>query len=188
MPQIGDYGSERPEIVTLTPEAKQLFVEYYDNHNRQQIDKQGDEAAAWAKLEETPARLALVIHFVRWIQNPQSVVHGVVDAITMRAAIESTEWFKNEAMRIYAMLAGDSEINERERFATWVRERGGKVSPREVQQGCRWLRAPGAAEAALNDLVDHGYGQWENSETGTNGRPTRRFILNAVNETIKNAG
>ena len=46
--------------------------------------------------------------------------------------------------------------------------------------GCRWLRASGAAEASLDELVKNGWGAWEPSPAGQRGQPTRRFHLSDV--------
>jgi len=61
------------------------------------------------------------------------------------------------------------------------------VTSREVRLGCRWLREPDAAEAALKGLVKAGFGCWLNSPpTAKGGRPSRVFKLSTastVNET-----
>jgi hypothetical protein len=88
------------------------------------------------------------------------------------------KWFKHEARRVYAMLdESDAERDER-RLADWIGGKGGTVTPREVQQGCRWLKEPGAAEAALEELVKAGRGTWRDAPTtAKGGRPTRAFVL-----------
>ena len=87
------------------------------------------------------------------------------------------KWFKHEARRVYAMLdESDAERDER-RLVDWIGRKGGTVTPREVQQGCRWLKEPGAAETALEELAKAGHGIWEPSPAGRRGQPTRRFKL-----------
>jgi hypothetical protein len=60
----------------------------------------------------------------------------------------------------------------------WIGRKGGTVTPREVQQGCRWLKEPGAAEAALDQLVRARCGVWwDVPTTARGGRPARGFML-----------
>ena len=52
------------------------------------------------------------------------------------------------------------------------------MTPREVQQGCRWLKEPGKAESALEELVKSRRGYWQDSaSTAKGGRPGRAFVL-----------
>jgi hypothetical protein len=73
----------------------------------------------------------------------------------------------------------------------WIGRKGRPVTPREVQQGCRWLKEPGAAESALNDLDMAGLGHWcDAPSTPRGGRPARTFSLSTgstVYETTGNA-
>jgi hypothetical protein len=97
---IGPDGDPVPRIVRLSREAKQAYVNFYDTHAKEMADLSGDLAAAFANLEELPARLALVIHFVRWASG-ESVNPDVIDAETMNNAIALTEWHKHETRRVY---------------------------------------------------------------------------------------
>jgi hypothetical protein len=73
----------------------------------------------------------------------------------------------------------DAERDQR-RLVEWIDRKGGTVTAREVQMGCRWLREPGAAEAVLEELVRTGRGTWEQSSSGQRGQPTRRFKLSTL--------
>jgi hypothetical protein len=60
----------------------------------------------------------------------------------------------------------------------WIGRKGGTVTPRGVQQGCRWLKEPGAAETALEELVKAERGTWRDvPTTAKGGRPARAFVL-----------
>jgi hypothetical protein len=174
-PEFSD-GEPRPALVRLTPEAKTAWVSYYNAHAAEQVDLTGDMAAAWSKLEEYAARLALIIHYVRWAAGDVAN-ERMLDVTSMRAGIELANWFKNEARRIYLILDESDTQRDQRRLVEWIERRGGTVAIREVQAGCRWLRAPGAAEAALEELVKAGRGTWEQSQPGQRGKPARRFRL-----------
>ena len=186
-PLADNDGKYRPALVRLSADAKAAWKAYYNAHAIEQADLTGDTAAAWSKLEEYAARLALVLHFTRWAAgDPNLTEPGTVDAASMNAGITLAKWFKHEALRVYAMLdESDTERDER-RLVDLIGRKGGTVTAREVQQGCRWLRGPGAAEAALEELAKAGRGIWEQSAAGQRGHPTRRFKLSTVSTVYGN--
>lgn len=181
-PDADDTGALRPALLSLDPDAKRLWIEFYDAHNTETAEHIGDLAAAWSKLEEIPARLALLIHEVRIAANVSAVPDpDRVDAVTMTAAIRLIEWFKHETQRVYAILA-ENDIDralrrDRDRLVHWIERRGGTTTARDAQTNCRWLKRPGAAEAALDELVRAGAGSWVPTPAGSPGKPTRRFVL-----------
>jgi hypothetical protein len=181
-PDTDDGGAPRPALLSLDPDAKRLWVEFYDAHNTETAEHIGDLAAAWSKLEEITARLALLIHEVRIAANVSDVPDpDRVDAVTMAAAIRLIEWFKHETQRVYAILA-ENDIDralrrDRDRLVHWIERRGGATTARDAQTNCRWLKRPNAAEAALDELVKAGAGSWVPTPAGTPGKPTRRFVL-----------
>jgi hypothetical protein len=181
-PTIGDEGEPRPVVVGLTPDAKAAWKAYYNDHAQEQADLAGELSAAWSKLEEYAARLALVDHFARWAaDDPTLASADVVDAASMAAGIALATWFKGEARRVYALLGESDDEREQRRLVEWLERRGGSATARDVQMGCRWLRDPGAADAALEQLAKSGWGNWEPTPPGRRGQPTRHFRLSAVN-------
>jgi hypothetical protein len=175
---VCDEGEPRPVVVGLTPEAKTAWKVYYNAHAQEQVDLAGDLSAAWSKLEEYAARLALVVHFARWAANDPALGSAdVVDAESMAAGIRLANWFKGEARRMYAMMAETDDDRDQRRLVEWVERKAEAVTVREAQMGCRWLREPGTAEAALDALDKAGLGSWEPTPPGRRGQPTRRFRL-----------
>jgi hypothetical protein len=168
-----------PTVIHLSPDAKAAWTTYYNEHAVEQADLVGDLAAAWSKLEEYAARLALLIHFVRWAaRDPTLGDTENVDVASMTAAIRLTQWFKREAQRVYATLDETETDRHQRRLAEWIDRKGGSVTAREVQHGCRWLKEPGMAEAALEELVKAGRGTWRDAPTtAKGGRPGRVFLL-----------
>jgi len=166
-----------PVIVRLDDNAKSVWTEYYDSHAAEQAELTGDLAAAWSKLEEYAARFALVIHFVRWAAG-DVLDETRLDEESMRAGIALVNWCKREARRVYAVLDESDVERDQHRLIEWIKRKGGTVTVREVQMGCRWLRGPGAAEAALEELVKAGRGTWRDvPTTAKGGRPARVFVL-----------
>ncbi len=176
---VGDDGDARPVLMRLSSDAKTAWKAYYNAHNVEHADLTGDMAAAWSKLEEYAARLALVIHLVRWAANDPGLADSeVVDLASMEAGIALTKWFKHEARRTYAVLDETDEERDERRLAEWITRKGGSATVREIQRGCRWLRQPGMAEAALDALAKTGQGHWlDSAPAGNGGRPTRVFAM-----------
>jgi hypothetical protein len=175
------YGREEPRLVRLTADAKKAYVAWHDQHAEEAVEKSDDEKAAWSKLRETVARLALVIHEVRLVAG-DAVDPGLVDVASMDRATRLVEWQKRETRRVYALLA-ESEIDRAirqadDRLAAFVDAHGGTVAVRDVIAGVRSIRDADAAEEALQRLVDAGRGGWIARETtDAGGRPTRLFVL-----------
>ena len=177
-PTTNDDGEPRPVVVGLSRDAKAVWKRYYNDHAEEQTDLSGNLAAAWSKLEEYAARLALVIHFTRWAANDAELHHpDVVDVESMLAGIELAEWFKTETRRVYSLLAESDADHDQRCLADWIERKGGSVTTREVQQGHRQYRTAQDADAALDELAKTGYGGWESTPPGQPGRPTRRFVL-----------
>jgi hypothetical protein len=170
-------GNAVPREMTLSEAARKLFIAFYNRHNAELGDLSGDLASWWAKLEEMAARLSIITHCVRWACGETSSADEI-DGPSMQAAITLTEWFKHEARRVASLLSETPETRNHRKLLEWLRRRGGQATPRDVQRGCSWLRHPGAAEAALQALVDAGHGVWQDvPATETGGRPTRVFVL-----------
>lgn len=180
-PKSGDDGKAEAVVVSMSADAKRMYKAYYNIHNEEQADLSGELSAAWSKLEEYAPRLALVVHFIRWAANDPTLESAdVVDAQSMGAGITLCDWFKHEATRVYGLLSESDDDRDRRRLVEWIERKGGSVTARDVQMGCRWLREPGDAHAALEELEKAGLGIWEPSPTGQRGQPTLRFILSAV--------
>lgn len=170
-------GREEPASVRLSAEAKELFKQFCNAHGKEGVEYSGDLAAAWSKLEAYGARLALVLH---------CIIDGealVLRAETMAAALRLVAWFKAETRRIYSILdehEGDRALRQ---LAEWIDRKGGVVTARELQQGRREYRTADSADAALQSLVDAGFGKWRlDVHHGGPGRPVRRFILAASSD------
>lgn len=175
-------GHEEPRLLRLDAEAKAAYVEWHDRHCQELAELTGDKAAAWSKLRETAARLALIIHEVR-VADREDVAADIVDADSVDRALRLVEWHKYELGRVYNILGqSDEEADARQaddRLAAWIERHGGTATARDVLTGCyRWLQTTGEVEAALQRLVVAGRGQWIDRPAGERGgRPTRDFVL-----------
>jgi uncharacterized membrane protein YgcG len=171
-------GHYKPEIVRLSPDAKAEYIAFYNANAKRLEEATGDWASALSKLEELPARLALVIHLVRWA-NGEQVNPDEVDADSMQRAIKLTEWHIHETQRIYQFLDASGGEESQLELLDWLRRRGGSATVRELYtNGPRVFRHnQTAAEAALDELAKRGYGRWETVGGERGGRPKQVFRL-----------
>jgi Protein of unknown function (DUF3987) len=113
-------------------------------------------------LREYAARVALVIHHARWAANDYSLTNdNQVDASSMQSAITITEWFKNEAKRIYGMFSESEDEAELRKLSEWIARKGGSVLVRDLQRNLRKYADDENAEEALEKMVQAGYGYWQ---------------------------
>jgi hypothetical protein len=180
-PDVNQDGWYEAHLVKLSPAAKAAYVAWHDQHGVELAAMAGDRRAAWSKLLETSARLALIVHEVRVATGKASVAEEL-DVESMEAGIVLCEWLKHETNRVYAIL--DETDDERavrqadDRLAAFVAKHGGSVAARDVIAGVRSIPDANAAERALQRLVDAGRGLWIDKPTsGEGGRPGRLFVL-----------
>src|SRR5262249_42948715 len=142
-------GQPVPSRLTLTAEAKEEWVGYYNRWAEEQEGADGDLAAAFAKIEAYCARFALIHHVVTHVGLGSSD-RRPVGAVSVRQAIRLADWFAREAERIYAALGEDEEARERRTLAEYVQARGGRITARDLHRA-RPKKYPRAedAEAAL---------------------------------------
>ena len=103
----------------------------------------------------------------------------MLDEDSLAAGVILADWFGYEARRVYAVL-GESEAGRaRRELVELIKRHGGNMSARDVQRAKpKAFTTADAADAALVDLVNEGYGRWQNPKhTGPGQPPSRRMIL-----------
>lgn len=100
-------GAPEPRIVKLPPEAKKVWVSFYDEHAHAHAGTTGD-LAAFAKLEAYAARFALVVHCVRFVSR-EPVREFEIDAESIMAGVTLARWFANETRQLYGRFAETAE-------------------------------------------------------------------------------
>lgn len=172
-------GDDDPLQHWLSDDGKRAWIAFYNAHAARSENLTGPLAAAASKHEAYCARLALVIHRVRWAAGDPSLAHELaVDAESVNMAARLVEWFAWEAERVYAMLdEGEADTRERE-LVEWIELRGGVVSVRDLTRGPRQYAKAEAARAALDALVRKGLAVWDHPRPGQQGgAPTERCRL-----------
>lgn len=176
-PDGGDDGSPRPRDLALTPEALGAWIRFYNAHGEEQVDLTGDLSAAWSKLEGYAARLALIVHAVRWAaDDPTLSDPDHIDEVSIDAGVVLSRWFGHEARRVYAALTESGHGRELRQLAEQIQRLGGVVSIRDWQRR-RSHETASDAEAELAELADAGYGRLKVPLQTGRGRPSKRFTL-----------
>ncbi|MBI1852640.1 MAG: DUF3987 domain-containing protein [Planctomycetes bacterium] len=176
---LDDDEAPRPTPVDLDLDARNKFIEFYNAHNAEQAELDGDLAAAWAKIEGYAARFALIIHLVRVAAEDPSLRNpDLVDGTSMDAAITLARWFASEARRVYAFLGEGEDERARRELVELIGSKGGSVTVRDLMRASRRFATAEDAEMALADLVETGLATREfDDHDGQGGRPVERFRL-----------
>lgn len=162
-----------PATLTLSPEALELFKAYVNHTGQEQSALTGHLASQWSKIEEIPARLAIVIHCVTQVTT-RVVDHFEVDELTMRSAINLAEWFKSETLRINRLMTEPESLREAKHLATWIRSQGGRITARDLCKRRRDVLNSEEAELRLIQLVELGFGTWQSIHK------SREFVLHGI--------
>ncbi|MCX5676258.1 MAG: DUF3987 domain-containing protein [Planctomycetota bacterium] len=184
---VDDNGERRPLDLPLTADAKSAFAAFVNSHGQEAAALTDSLAAAWAKLENYAARLALVVELARWAENPGENGSGPseVSSESVRAALEIVEWAKHETRRIYAMLNESDEEQQARHVVEYVQRRGGRISARDLHKGMlKRFPTSDDADLYLRRFVPH-TGHWVDAPPGPKGgRPTRFFVLSGSPESV----
>jgi hypothetical protein len=173
----------RPHELRLSADAKDAFIKFYNDWAQRQAAAGRYMSAVLSKLEGYAARLALVHHVVTCAGADKDDLEALGET-SMAAGIGLAKWFAGEAERLEALLGDGEQERERRKLAEYIRERGGKITARDLNKNNRQFQTTEAAESGLDDLVRAGFGHWQDSPAGPRGgRPTRVFCLGGVGET-----
>lgn len=169
----------QPIDVPMTSAGLAAWKAFYNEHAEEQAELTGDLSAAWSKLEGYAARLALVVHFIRWAAgDPTLGDPDRIDEVSIAAGVTLSRWFGHEARRAYAMLGESDEDRGRRRLIELIERKGGSVTVREWQRS-RSLKSTGDAELELKDLEAAGYGVLRPAPQAGRGRPSIAFTLHS---------
>lgn len=185
-PDHDEDGNPIARVVKLSTAAKHdVWIPFYNEHGKEQIELDDDLSAAWSKLEGYAARLALLHHLVRIAADDATVNDpDSVDETSMAAGIALSQWFGHEAKRVYALLAEDEGEQTIRELVELVERLGGKATVRDLQRHSRKYHQSHVAENALQMLVNKNHGAWQPVPTSaTGGKPTRVFVLHRVDIT-----
>lgn len=184
-PDRDKEGRYVPMVRRFSREARTEWIFFHDEHDRERRNLKDPELkAAWAKLAAIPARIGLILHESRLIEDPESVTDPErVGVDTLRAAIRLTQWFGQQTRLLYDRVRSGGST-EAEKVYRIIQAYGGSMTSRELMNAySKFKTSILLAEDALSDLAKRGLGKWGPFEVGpTGGRPSRRFFLEGCPE------
>jgi hypothetical protein len=182
---------EHPKLLRLSPSAAERWGQFFNEWNEEQQALTGDLGKAWSKLEGGTARLAMLVHLMRFASGDLAFDDPLtVDDASLEGGIALARWFANETRRVYTMISETEVEQETRRAVDLLRGKPDGVTARDWGRS-RHLSSP-KAEAELMRLVTMGVVDSEDVSTG--GRPTRCYRLSSaygsrrVGETRPNEG
>ncbi len=170
-----------PVAIPLSSGAKTEWIKYYNHHHAEMEVLDVDLKAAWSKLEAYTARFALIFQLVDCASGEQRASADEIDESAMLSAIKLSEWFGNEARRVYRLFSEEERDREDRELFQLVTRMGGRVTVRDLMRNSRRFANADTTEKALHRLVARKCGEWEAKKpTAKGGRPSQTFQLYGV--------
>jgi len=121
-------------LVSLSPDAKAAWIEYYNEANRSlEARPEGPAKAVAAKGITHTARLALILHLCRKASGETD--SNEVDAASMEAALRVGQWLTNETLRLYHELnLDDAALPPIRRFLGRLPDRFETAEAKEIAE------------------------------------------------------
>jgi len=171
---------KEPAIVALTKEAESLIITFQnDRADESEEVSDGGMCTFLNKAGIHAARLCLNLHVVECAEQDIDPASVPVSSDTMQRALILSEWFLNEAHRIYGMFAGQVVDKESEIILTKIREREGKATSQQLVHCTKKYQRQGGTgelEQKLWEMVRAKLLAVRN-ETAGNGRTVTYFCI-----------
>lgn len=150
---IDEGGTLTPAMISLSPEAKSLWVEY---HNKIELELSDggelfDVRDVASKTADNIARLAALFHLM-------SGEIGAIGYKAMEGACRLGAWYLHEARRFFGEFALPVELADAARLEAWLTGYCKREGVQSVGKSTALQRGPlrkkGSLDAAIRELVD----------------------------------
>ena len=161
----------QPEVVQFSEDGHKAFKEVVSNHYQQQRRYGLKEplAAHWAKMEGHTARMALIIHLIRYHTGETCSKNVDQESVYMAAAL--ADYFKAHIAKYYGKLQQIQAIALYEQIIRWAKKKNKQeITTRDIYTA-RITPDAEATKAVLDGMAKRGLGKWEDAES------KRKFIL-----------
>ncbi len=117
---VAEEGRSRPFLIRLSSCGRQEWQRFTEAHadETNAADFPPHLFGPWSKLKGYAARLALIIHFLRWAAG--DVKTETVDGESMIRAARLVAYFKSHARKVYNAMDADKTISESRRLLRWI--------------------------------------------------------------------
>ncbi|PXY01642.1 hypothetical protein DF185_09235 [Marinifilum breve] len=172
-----EYPNE-PQVTKFTPEAYSEFKDYVNNKIYKEMmsfEMPYYLRGAWAKFPGYIARFALVIQGMHFGEERKALEQ--IDLDSLNKAIELTEYFMENAKKVYARLNSSKTDRKIELAERWINRNGGKASLRDIYNnkvaGCKNMKQ---AKSLFEEMVSRELGVM-NEHCPKGARATIIFVL-----------
>jgi hypothetical protein len=180
------YTPDEPGIIPLTKEAKQMIYQFQNHQAYKSLGiSDGNARYVLNKAGMHAARLCFVLHIVKCAETDLHPLSSVSEE-TMRQALILTEWFLNEAERVYAMLRSREGTSQEDRDAvfilTKIQQLGGEATVSLLKDRIAKYHCKGGSEALerkLREMVKYGMLKVHHKIAGNN-RAVEYFHISAI--------
>ena len=155
-------------MVRFTAKARELWVDWVNNHYKEQNASGFPEVlrGPWAKLEAYCARFALIFQMTRYASG--CACASEIDESSLLKAITLVDYFKSHTERAYRYLRSNSDDRLIIDVLAHIYKTGGKISARDLQRKrFQGIKTADQAKAFLSKLADQGYGSIEVTKTNS---------------------
>jgi DNA polymerase-1 len=147
----------RPFVVKLTACGKVAWQRFTKAHAAEQNPDEFPRhlRGPWSKLRGYCARLALLLHYLRWAAGED--VGDDVDGPSVDRAVRLVAYFKSHARRVYAVMDADPRVADARKILRWVLAHGlQRFTKRDAYQGLKGtFKTVEDLEPGLATLVQH---------------------------------
>jgi hypothetical protein len=154
----------RPFLVKLDASGRRAWQRFTEAHaaERNSEDFEDHLIGPWSKLRGYCARLALVIHYLRWACGEIESDTADVDGESVERAARLVAYFKGHARKVYARMDSDPRLADARHVLKWLQRHPepAVLTRRDVHQGLRRhtrFANPDNLDAPLKLLEHHGY-------------------------------
>ncbi|HEY9069531.1 MAG TPA: DUF3987 domain-containing protein [Candidatus Ozemobacteraceae bacterium] len=158
---MDDEGRLEPKTLTLSQDAKALWVKFHDAVEVQLASggRLYDVRDVASKIADNAVRLAALFHTFE--RGPS----GAISVDTLEGAVKIASWHLNESRRFFGEIAMPEEVSTASRLERWIlkncrAEETDRVTTNRVQQfGPGDLRRREKIETAVKELQERGRAQ-----------------------------
>jgi hypothetical protein len=156
----GGANGPQPHAVKLTDPQGRSAWEQFTQHLAEQIndpDLPPCLRGPWSKMRAYGARLALILHLLRWSANEAD--DQDVDGHSVQRAAKLVAYFQSHTRKAYNLLQADPAQANAERVLAWIKNNyQPDLTKRNIYQGVKGTFAKVAdVTPPLQLLIQHGY-------------------------------
>lgn len=163
-------SSKTTKEIQVSAEAKGAMVEYFNKTVDQRNKNLGDMDAFVARYAEQACRIAVMLHAVSYEQPTERPL----SLETAQRAIEITEWFVNEQLKVLRGMRAERRKLLRKAVIDAIKNSSKPLSSRDLYRDGICANSEEAA-AVINELLNKGY--LTETPLATGGRPSTVYTI-----------